>query len=180
MHWSSADCLHCNGQSFTCTDNLRHCQSLCRDSGDNLYDRNGHDRLQLGCIFRGTITSGAGTNSITVTWTTAGAQTVSVNYLNSFGCAATVPTIYNVTVNPLPVPTIAGNTSVCAGSTGNVYTTETGMTGYSWSVSAGGIITAGAGTNSITVTWNATGAQTVGINYTNSNGCTGATRLSTM
>jgi len=120
----------------------------------------------------GTITAGSGTNSITVTWNTAGPQTVSVNYVNAFLCTAPAATVYNVTVNALPVPTISGPAPVCALSTGNVYTTEAGMTGYTWTVSAGGTITAGAGTNSITVTWNTVGAQTVSVNYTNASSCT--------
>ncbi len=98
-----------------------------------------------------------------------------MNYTNGNGCTAATPTTYNVTVNPLPVPTITGPASVCVNSTGNVYTTETGMTGYTWTVSAGGTITAGTGTNAITVTWSTTGAKTVTVNYTNGNGCTAAT-----
>jgi gliding motility-associated-like protein len=124
----------------------------------------------------GTITSGGTSSdtSVTVTWNTAGAQTVSVNYTNSFGCSVTTATVYNVTVNQLPVPTLSGQNSVCVGTTGNIYITESGMTGYIWTVSSGGAITAG-GTSvdtSVTVTWNATGAQMVSVNYTNTNGCT--------
>ena len=123
----------------------------------------------------GSITGGAGTSSITVTWNTSGAQTISVNYTNASGCLASVPTVYNVTVNPMPVPTITGPNTACTGATGNVYTTESGMTGYTWSVSAGGTVTAGTGTNSITITWNVVGAQTVSVNYTNPGGCTALT-----
>ncbi|MDD2964862.1 MAG: T9SS type A sorting domain-containing protein [Bacteroidales bacterium] len=126
----------------------------------------------------GTITAGAGTNSITVTWNTTGAQSVSVNYANSSGCSASAPVSYPVTVNALPVPTVTGPSSVCVNSTGNVYQTQSGMTAYNWSVSAGGTITAGAGTNSITVTWNTTGAQSVSVNYTNSSGCSASTATS--
>jgi hypothetical protein len=122
----------------------------------------------------GTITLGAGTNAITVTWNTAGAQTVSVNYTNGFSCPALVPTVLNVTVNALPVPTLAGPTPICVGTTGNVYSTQAGMTNYLWTVSAGGTITSGGGTgnNTVTVTWNTAGAQTVRVNYSNANGCT--------
>ncbi len=120
----------------------------------------------------GTITAGAGTNAITVTWSTLGAKTVSVNYINSNGCTAIAATVYNVTVNALPVPTITGPASTCLNVAGNVYTTQAGMTGYTWALSAGGVITAGAGTNAITVTWNTLGAQTVSVSYINSNGCT--------
>jgi gliding motility-associated-like protein len=72
------------------------------------------------------------------------------------------------------VPTIAGPTPVCVGVAGNVYTTEAGMSNYTWVVSAGGTITAGGGTanNTVTVTWTTTGAKTVTVNYNNLNGCT--------
>jgi PKD repeat protein len=122
----------------------------------------------------GIITSGANTNQITVTWNTAGPQTVSVNYSNSFGCSALAATVYNVTVNPLPAPTISGPLTVCVGSTSNVYSTQTGMTNYSWTVSSGGTITAGGTSNSNTVTvmWNTAGPQTVCVNYTDAAGCT--------
>ena len=125
----------------------------------------------------GVITAGGtGNESVTVTWTSTGAKTVSVNYTNGNGCTAAAPTAYNVTVNPLPVPTISGNASACITSTGNVYTSEVGMTGYTWSVSAGGTITAGGGVNdnSVTITWNTAGAQSVSVNYINGNGCTAA------
>jgi small neutral amino acid transporter SnatA (MarC family) len=123
----------------------------------------------------GTITEGDRTNTITVTWNTNGAQNVSVNYTNINSCHASTATVYNITVNPLPVPTIAGPSSVCIGTTSVNYATETGMTGYTWTISAGGIITAGTGTKSITVIWNTTGAQNVSINYANSNNCTAST-----
>lgn len=120
----------------------------------------------------GTITAGAGTEKITVTWNTAGAQTVSVNYANANGCSAITPTVKNVTVNDLPVPVITGLATVCAKTVGNSYSTESGMTGYTWNISAGGTITSGSGTNQIAVSWNTAGAQTVSVNYVNTKGCT--------
>ncbi|MBL0057140.1 MAG: beta-propeller fold lactonase family protein [Chitinophagaceae bacterium] len=126
----------------------------------------------------GNITAGAGTNTISVTWNTVGAQSVSVNYTNANGCTAATATSKAVTVNALPVPTISGLSSVCVGTTNVTYTTETGMSGYSWSVSSGGNITAGAGTNTISITWNTVGAQSVSVNYNNANGCTAATATS--
>jgi hypothetical protein len=120
----------------------------------------------------GQITGGAGTNVLTVTWNATGPHTVSVNYTNESGCSAATAVIRNVTVNPLPVPTITGVAAICEASTGVSYATESGMTGYNWTISAGGTITSGAGTNNIKVTWNKPGAQTVGVNYTNPEGCT--------
>jgi gliding motility-associated-like protein len=48
------------------------------------------------------------------------------------------------------------------------------MTGYQWTVSGGGTITGGGTSidNTVTITWNTIGAQTVIINYTGANGCT--------
>ncbi len=93
------------------------------------------------------------------------------------GCVSNTYPI-TVTVNARPVPTITGPASACAGSSGNIYTTEAGMTGYTWIVSAGGTIAAGAGTNSITVSWTTTGAKTVTVNYTDANGCNATTSTS--
>lgn len=120
----------------------------------------------------GTITAGGGTsnNTATIVWNTLGAQSVSVNYTNG-GCAAGSPFVYNVTVNPRPVPTITGQTTVCQGIPGYVYTTESGMSSYTWSISSGGNITAGSGTNSVTVTWTTSLPQTLSVNYTNPSGC---------
>ncbi|MBE0649110.1 MAG: T9SS type A sorting domain-containing protein [Bacteroidales bacterium] len=128
----------------------------------------------------GTITAGAGTASITVTWNTAGAQSVTATYTNASGCAAAAPTSYPVTVNARPTPTITGPANICQNTAGNVYTTQAGMTNYAWTVSAGGTITAGgtATSNTVTVTWTTSGAKTVGVNYTNAGGCAATTPAS--
>jgi hypothetical protein len=122
----------------------------------------------------GTITAGgtANSNTVTVSWNTPGAQSVSVNYINTQGCPANSATVYAVTVNALPAPTISGNNLLCQDLSA-VYTTQAGMTDYVWSVT-GGTITAGAGTNAITVLWTTAGAQTVSVNYDNINGCSAA------
>jgi hypothetical protein len=124
----------------------------------------------------GTITAGgtATSSSVTVTWTTAGAKTVTVNYSNANNCAGLTPATFNVNVNALPVPTITGPTPACTNYPVD-YTTETGMTGYTWVVSTGGTITGGQGTATANVTWTTTGAKTISVNYTNTNGCTAAT-----
>jgi hypothetical protein len=149
--------------------------SVCATSTGNVYStQTGMTGYLWSVSAGGTITAGTGTRDITVTWNTAGAQTVSVNYTNANSCTAAAPTVYDVTVNPLPVPAISGPVSACVTSTGNAYSTQAGMTGYLWTVSAGGIITSGTGTRDITVTWNTAGAQTVSVNYTNANSCTAA------
>jgi hypothetical protein len=103
----------------------------------------------------GTITSGAGTNSITVNWTGSGNQTVSVSYTNGLGCQSLVPTVFVVNVAPKPAASgpVIGSGSVCAGSNGLNYsvTPIVNALSYNWSVPAGASIVSGAGTASITV-----------------------------
>jgi gliding motility-associated-like protein len=113
-------------------------------------------------------------NTVTVIWNFSGLQSVSVNYTDANGCTATNPTVFPVNVEALPVPTIMGPDSACILSTGNNYNTESGMIFYTWTVSPGGIITSGFGTNSITVTWDSAGPQQVTVLYTNQYGCTAA------
>ena len=67
---------------------------------------------------------------------------------------------------PSSISTITGPTTACAGVGGYTYTTESGMFNYVWTVSSGGTITYGSGTNSITVTWNSAGSETVMVTYT--------------
>ena len=150
---------------------------VCQNSAGNVYTTQSGMTNYVWAVVGGTITAGGTTtdNSVTVTWTTVGIETVSVNYNDANGCTATNPTVYNVTVNALPVPTIAGPTPVCQNSTGNVYTTQAGMTNYVWAV-VGGTITAGGTTtdNSVTVTWTTVGTETVSVDYNDANGCTAA------
>ncbi len=86
-------------------------------------------------------------------------------------CESTLTNVVRVKVNPLPVPTITGTQTLCVNSGNYSYSTETGMTGYAWTVSSGGFITSGQGTSTIQVTWNNPGAQSVSVTYTNTNGC---------
>jgi len=118
------------------------------------------------------------TNSVTVNFAAnATSGNLSVAGTNPACGAGVVSPNFPVTINSLPVPTITGSTSACNGSC-KVYTTEPGMTAYLWVVSAGGTITAGAGTNAITVCWNMPGTMTVSVTYTNSGGCTNTTASS--
>ena len=113
--------------------------------------------------------TGATTSSITVS--TSGTYTVTVTHANL--CSSTASQI--VTVNPLPVPTISGSNGMCANSGYYSYTTEPGMATYNWTITAGGTITAGAGTNVIQTLWPTAGPQSLSVSYSNSNGCIPAT-----
>lgn len=109
-------------------------------------------------------------NMVTVLWDVVGVGSIEVNYDNSTGCEAVEPTHLDVQVHPLPIPTISGNASVCNTYT-SVYSTEAGMTEYSWDVSAGGTIVANDDNGTIEVEWNAVGNYTVRVSYKDSNSC---------
>jgi hypothetical protein len=120
------------------------------------------------------ITSGSNTNSITVSFP-AGSTSGNVSVFGSSICGnGTASPNLAVTVNLLPVPTITGSTSLCVNSGFCIYTTEAGMTNYTWTISSGGVINYGSGTNQITVSWITAGAQTVSVIYTSVAGCTAA------
>lgn len=108
----------------------------------------------------GTILSGQGTYQIFVTWNLAGAQWVSVNYDNEFGCSATDDTVYDliVTLVPNPAGMITSVGSVCAGQRGVAFSTPSiyNANSYVWTLPEGARIASGEGTNSITVDFSAT------------------------
>ena len=81
-------------------------------------------------------------------------------------CVSPTRTAVTLTINPSPTPVITGALQACVGSTGNVYSTPNvlGNT-YAWVVT-NGTITAGDGTNSITVTWNGPTPGTVQVTET--------------
>jgi hypothetical protein len=120
----------------------------------------------------GTIVAGAGTNSITVNYSSS-AVSGDVTVTGANVCGSGPSSTLAVTINPIPVPTITGADPACIGAS-YTYTTESGMSGYVWTVSAGGQITAGAGTNAVTIQWNTTGNKTVTVTYTSTFGCAAA------
>jgi hypothetical protein len=120
------------------------------------------------------VTAGGNTNSITVTYP-AGSLSGNVSVYGSSVCGnGAVSANLPVTVHNVPAPTITGTTDLCVNSGYFDYTTEPAMTGYTWTISAGGVINYGAGTNVITVSWTSPGAQWVKVNYTDSFLCTAA------
>jgi len=108
-----------------------------------------------------------------VTTASAGTYTVTVSWDGSLykAAASTIVTIV------YPDPTITTPGSVCPSSMANTASVPTAGVGasYLWTIS-GGTITAGAGTNAITFTANASGTITLGCAITNSlgNGVTGS------
>jgi uncharacterized protein (TIGR02145 family) len=125
----------------------------------------------------GTITAGGTTNSnsVTVTWNTPGAQTVSVNYHDINSCTAAAPTVYPVTVNPLPgIPgIITGTTVLCQGSTGIAYSIGVipNTTSYNWILLPATAGTISGNTMSMTINWSAAFIGTASLTVEGVNSC---------
>ncbi len=109
-----------------------------------------------------TITAGQGTNSITVSYA---ATSGSVCVTAGNACGTSLGSCASITVDPASavgiVGSISGPVAVCANQTGVAYSiaTVSGATTYNWTVPAGANITAGSGTNSITVTFATAGGN---------------------
>ncbi|MBN1187651.1 MAG: DUF2341 domain-containing protein, partial [Bacteroidales bacterium] len=103
-------------------------------------------------VTNGSITSGDGTNEITVLWETVGTGTIVLEATKTItGCSGTSLTL-DVEVMPLPTPTITGISEACPNYTGEIYSvTEVAGHSYSWYISDG-TITDNTG-DSITVDW---------------------------
>ncbi|NVO21480.1 MAG: PKD domain-containing protein, partial [Bacteroidetes bacterium] len=73
-----------------------------------------------------------------------------------------------ITVNPDPLPAIAGNPAVCNGTTQVYNGTPTNLSSYLWSIT-GGTIISGGNTHTVTVNWTAPGAHTLTMQTTSFN-----------
>lgn len=126
----------------------------------------------------GSITSGGGTNSVTVTWTNPGNRSLSVNYTDPVTqCQGATPGQLAVTVNSQAVPSfISGALAVCQGASGEVYATQPNMINYQWNISGGTITSGGTSTsNSVTMSWDNPGNYTIMVSYTDpSTSCSAA------
>lgn len=101
----------------------------------------------------GTITSGAATNSCTITWgASVGTYTLNLTKTGTNGCAVT--NSISVSTSSTPTPVITGSQYVCAGSSQTYSTPNVASHSYTWSLSPAGSGTISGSGNSITVTWN--------------------------
>jgi hypothetical protein len=112
-------------------------------------------------------------NSVTIDFSSvATSGTLSLTATNS--CGTSAARSMGIIVYGLPAPSLTGNQIVCTGAL-EAYTTDAGMTGYTWSVTGGTVTAGGTGTdNSISITWTTIGNQSVVVNYTDTNGCIAA------
>jgi len=114
-----------------------------------------------------TVSAGQGTNAATLDFAPAFTNgDVSVTSQNA--CGTSAPRLKTLTAFPARPAVVNGNAAPCANSTGNVYSVAPlpGATSYVWTVPTGASITAGAGTNSVTVSFgaNAGSVSAKGVN----------------
>ncbi|MBL0336109.1 MAG: hypothetical protein IPP73_12605 [Chitinophagaceae bacterium] len=122
--------------------------------------------------------------NISLSASTPGTYTVSYTFSDGT-CPNT--TTASVTINALPVITFTAEpgTSACI-NTNVTYTTQSGMSNYEWDISGTldvdfNVISGGMSTdNTITVKYLTTGDKTATVNYTNENGCTAASPVSSV
>ena len=131
-------------------------------------------------ILGGTITSGANTNCITVTWNancTNGVVRV-IETRHPSGCIM-MSTDFNVYIHSLPTPVISGNTTVLNPSTEQYSTACIPGHKYSWAV-VGGTITSTTNSCTITVDWGSCGSCTTGsvtVTETNEDSCSASASI---
>lgn len=121
----------------------------------------------------GSFSSVADLNSTFTPFISSGTVTLTLTTNDPSGACPAASDNVLITVNALPAPSVAPASSVCENSTGNVYSTQAGMSNYTWSVTNGTITSGGGATNNTaTITWGAPGTGNILINYTDGNGCT--------
>ncbi|MDD4602386.1 MAG: T9SS type A sorting domain-containing protein [Bacteroidales bacterium] len=119
----------------------------------------------------GTITSGNGTDTISVTWGHIPGIVGTYAY-NECGESDSVFKEVNMMEIPEPADTISGMDTVCLGQANYQYTVPviTGATTYFWVVPIGAAISSGLGTNQIAVTFSTT-AQSGNLSVKGMNDC---------
>ncbi len=124
----------------------------------------------------GTITSGQGTTSININWTTPGGlYTVSVVASNDCGNASNTLSINVQNAAPIAPTLITGDTAVCAGTKAYTIAAVNNAITYTWSISGGGTISSGQGTTNININWTTAGTYTVSATAGNSCGTSNTT-----
>jgi gliding motility-associated-like protein len=156
-----------NVPSPTITGNLNVCQGV----NPTYSVTNNVGNTYNWTVTNGTIVSGQGTNSIVVNWGNSTSGTVSVIETTPTpgSCANNPATSVNVTITPLPTPTISGgnNQLICQGTNPTYSVTNNPGNTYNWVITVtGASIVSGQGTSSIVVDWGATTNGTIQVTET--------------
>ncbi len=140
-------------------------------------------QLKLNGVDDGPLLAGTGSP---LTWTNKTQGVYSVVAISTLSlCNNNMSGSPTVTENPLPVPSFISQPGAATCSADNVtYVTQPGQLNYVWGFSgiAGTdyIISSGGGAtnNDVTLRWLTAGSKSVTVNYTNSNGCTAVSPVS--
>ncbi len=169
--WESG-CLSTFGSTYYGTMEVTNVNPLvtgpsnaCANVAGNVYSTSLSATSYTWHITGGTINSGQGTSSVSVTWTASGNIYVECVKDGCTGSSASYP----VSVNPVPASSITGDNIVYMNSP-TVYSTTAGMLNYQWQV-VGGSPATGDG-SSISVTWATNPTHEVRLRYTTPAGCT--------
>lgn len=127
----------------------------------------------------GSIVSGGSLQTVIVHWfnntNVATTGTLTLTQTTVFGCQRTAS--INVTINPIPNPTISGPTSACQNSIQSYSTPGVPGNSYVWSVTGGNIIRSGQNTPNVTVEWTLPGTYQLEVLETIIGGCSAINRI---
>ncbi len=125
--------------------------SVCRGDSGVVYTVPNDPTVSYNWSYSGAdVTINDTTNSVTLDFGLAATSgTLGVTATN--GCGTSAPRNLNITVNPLPSPSISGDATACERET-KLYSTAATGNNFTWSVTLG-TIDAGQGTDQITLTW---------------------------
>jgi len=129
----------------------------------------------LWTVTNGTIASGQGTASVTITWGASGTGVLSVAQTLYAGCVAN--NSVSVTINQAPTPTINGTANVCEGGTLTFNVGAIAGSTYNWLLNCSGCaITNGQGTSNIAVQFSTPGSSSIQLQQS-LNGCIGNSQV---
>lgn len=118
--------------------------------------------------------SATGAGPHTVSYSTAGSKTVSLQVTDNLAASDIEIKTGFVTINDVPAPSgnVSGTATVCQGQNGVAYSVPAilGATGYTWSLPSGATLISGVNTNNITVDYGAS-AISGNITCTGTNSC---------
>jgi bacillolysin len=118
--------------------------TVCAASSSSYSTTNNSGSSYAWSISGGSISSGAGTNSISVKWTSAsGTASAKVIETNSAGCNDS--STLSITLNPLPAAKTGNDTAICSGNSLTIGSTAATGNTYSWISFPSGFTSSSAG-----------------------------------
>jgi len=108
-------------------------------------------------------------DTVTFIGLTAGLHTITVTVTDADGCSASANT--TVLVDTLPTISLASSTTPKCQSDTITFTTEEGMTNYTWTYPTDNATETYKENGTLKVVWSDYGQKSVSVNYTDGNGC---------